>query len=507
MSDLPAKNTGIIIEPPLPKDWIAGDATGVVFETRLADGDWRRYSITKELQFSWGKYDTMSCVTFSALNSFEMQVKWMLENKKIPEATVQKLRDMGFFDEQGNFNCSDWFTAVMSGTTPSGNTLNAVWESIRVHGVLPQSKGIKPEDVNNITEWLDPTKVTQEQKDLALKSKEIFSIAYEWILTGASDPKKVLEHLKQAPIHIATAVCAGWNTDTPVKACTQPVQHATCVDGSLENVATYILDHYDPTAKQLAWDYPIPYAIKGVVALQPALKENETGKAILPNAKKVVIINAGHHKTDTGAVHDGIIERDECYKVRDAVVPILEARGYTVHSVPDDLDLAKSIAWANEKAPSLDAGLAIDIHFNSLGNKAARGVEAFHGTSETSPKIAAALAKHVAEKLGIPNRGAKPDTQTAVGSLGWIRKTKMWASLIEVCFITNNLDMAALRAAGGYTKAATGIADAIDEIFGVKTVPAPQPKPTPEPQPQPECSLSKFSDDELLIELKKRMTK
>jgi len=55
----------------------------------------------------------------------------------------------------------------------------------------------------------------------------------------------------------------------------------------------------------------------------------------------------------------------------------------------------------------------------------------------------------VAEKAdyssGVPNRGAKPDTQTAVGSLGWIRKTTMWASLVEVCFLTNPEDMKILH--------------------------------------------------------------
>lgn len=199
--------------------------------------------------------------------------------------------------------------------------------------------------------------------------------------------------------------------------------------------------------------------------------------ADLKDVSRTIIINAGHWddpKTspvdDPGASHNHVLEAVECMKIRDELVPLLEHRGYVVHAVPDELNLRKSIDWANEKATSLNAGLAIDIHLNSLSDPAARGTEAFFGTSKTSESIASVLASTVSNKLGIPNRGAKPDTQTAVGSLGWIRQTKMWASLVEVCFVSNDEDMAILQREGGYRKAAEGIADAIDYLYGMEMV-------------------------------------
>lgn len=198
----------------------------------------------------------------------------------------------------------------------------------------------------------------------------------------------------------------------------------------------------------------------------------------LKDVSRTLIINAGHWDDphtpgveDPGASHNHITEAVECMKIRDALVPILLERGYTVHEVPDELNLRESIAWANEKAPNLNDALAVDIHLNYLSNKEARGVESFHGTSEKSIKIATALAAGVAGGLGIPNRGAKPDTQTYVGSLGWIRKTTMWASLIEVCFLSNTEDIEALRAPDGYMKAATGIANSIDHLYGQESPP------------------------------------
>jgi N-acetylmuramoyl-L-alanine amidase len=228
--------------------------------------------------------------------------------------------------------------------------------------------------------------------------------------------------------------------------------------------------------------------------------------ALLQNVKRTIILNAGHwdiagtpHIEDSGAQHNGVIEAVECIKIRDALVPVLEARGYKVLQVPDDLNLPKSIEWANKQAPNLNDALAIDIHLNYLSNTSARGTETFYGTSSTSKKIAEVLSLRISKALGIPNRGAKPDTQTAVGSLGWIRKTTMWASLVEICFLTNDKDILALRANGGYHTAAMGIANGVDELFGNAQV------PVEPPEEAPESVLKNFTTAQLFAEISRRI--
>lgn len=196
---------------------------------------------------------------------------------------------------------------------------------------------------------------------------------------------------------------------------------------------------------------------------------------ILKNTKKTIILNAGHwddpdtpHIEDSGASWNHVKEAIEVMKIRDRVVYFLIKAGFEVLIVPDNLDLRKSIAWANEKAPNLNDALAIDIHLNFLSDNNARGSEAFFGVSETSKQIAAAISKGVSSEMNIPDRGAKPDTQTAVGELGWIRKTTMWASLIEVCFLTNAEDMAILQGEKGYDISAMGIVKGVCDVFGVE---------------------------------------
>lgn len=212
---------------------------------------------------------------------------------------------------------------------------------------------------------------------------------------------------------------------------------------------------------------------------------------ILQNVKRKIIVNAGHYINDPGSQSAYGVERDECFKIRDNVVSVLRSRGYEVVPVPDTLDLAGSIKFANEKAPGINDALAIDIHLNYSVDAKARGTEAYYGVSDTSKKIAASLAYFTAASLCVPTRGAKPDTDAAVGSLGWIRQTKMWASLVEVCFISNKDDMTMLKP-NGYRAAAVGIANAIDDLFGV----------TPD---ESDTAIGSYSDDELLAEVRRRM--
>jgi hypothetical protein len=95
-----------------------------------------------------------------------------------------------------------------------------------------------------------------------------FTIQYQWVAYPAAPatPDSLKQDLLVAPLQIATAVCAGWNTDDPIKACGPGTQHATemtCVEGSVYD----ILDHYNPFQKQFAIDYNITYAMQGLAVI------------------------------------------------------------------------------------------------------------------------------------------------------------------------------------------------------------------------------------------------
>lgn len=172
----------------------------------------------------------------------------------------------------------------------------------------------------------------------------------------------------------------------------------------------------------------------------------------------VVYLNNGHHLLDPGAWHPANAENVLTIELGRAVEKLLVEEKIVFESVPDELDLKKTISWINERAGIND--VAFSIHFNSHRGANIRGTEAYY-YNQREKELAEIYSRNVSQALGIPNRGAKPDRETWVGSLGWVRKLKCDSVLVEVCYLSNALDMDAYDV----NKAAKGILNAIKEIL------------------------------------------
>lgn len=266
----PGINTGVILEI-RPTDFRVGAESAIKYEERNPSGDWEKYRPTDEWQRYFLKgilgYDTYSCVTFSALRSAAIQLEFLIDTGAAPAEFVQFLHDEGYIDANGKINFNEHFTAVMSGTTPNGNSGVRVWDSIRKDGLLPQAKGAAVNDFTTTDAWLADT-ITQEQKDAAKKILDWLDVLYEWAVCGESGQQEEMrKQLKQAPLHIFTPVCPAWN-DGNVSSCARKVlDHATtCI--AIEQDSRYRdLDHYVPFIKELASDYYVAYALKAVVSV------------------------------------------------------------------------------------------------------------------------------------------------------------------------------------------------------------------------------------------------
>ena len=179
-----------------------------------------------------------------------------------------------------------------------------------------------------------------------------------------------------------------------------------------------------------------------------------------------IFINAGHFSgrntppyEDSGHVEifiDGttIQENVIVRAIRDELKLLLTK--YEVLYVPDELNLKDSIAWVNQTATLQD--FAIDIHLNAHSNRQVSGTEAFYWKD---PKYAKVLSRSVSDVLWIKNRGAISDTQSYLGSLGWLRFLKCPSVVLECYYLSNIGD----RAKGSVQRAAQGIKNGIDELF------------------------------------------
>lgn len=186
--------------------------------------------------------------------------------------------------------------------------------------------------------------------------------------------------------------------------------------------------------------------------------------------KKTIFLNAGHSLQQPGFVTpSGEKEADLTIAIRNELIPLLKSQGFEVYSVPDGLDLASSIYWVNQKSKDIEDGLALDIHLNAGGGE---GVETFYYTGDKSSKeMAQKLQNKFCSYTVMRNRGVKPDKDSAVGKLAWIRDTNCWALLIECGFLDNPTDLLMIK---NFQAIAKGICLGILNIYGLPFVEKPQ---------------------------------
>ena len=175
--ETPYENKGVILGR-RPEDWVAGAASGVAYEVRNPSGDWRPYLPPGENQYS-DRGDSMSCVTYSALNSIEMQEKLLT----------------GTAPDYG-----DRWTAKRSGTMRNGNYLYKVADTIRKEGLVLESDYPTPLSYN----WDEYHAEIPEPLSSQLLAKgqdwlKKWTVGYEWI-TVSQDSFRY--HLKHAPIQV-----------------------------------------------------------------------------------------------------------------------------------------------------------------------------------------------------------------------------------------------------------------------------------------------------------------
>ena len=227
------ENFGLILAPRKPKDYIFGGQTKIAGKILQADGQWLDYLPIGEKQHSV-YFDTMACVTFSALNVLEILIK----------------RKYGI-----DVNFSDRFTAKMSGTTKDGNWLYKVGDSIRKDGWVDEIEYPYPREQRTpIFVWeYYYQDISQILKDIGLLNLKDTLVQYEWVDEG--DLKKAL---KESPIQVT--VRAWYDTDGNLvyENNIENQNHAVVLVGYKDEDYWLIFDSYDVNGdyiKKLEWNY------------------------------------------------------------------------------------------------------------------------------------------------------------------------------------------------------------------------------------------------------------
>ena len=205
----------------------------------------------------------------------------------------------------------------------------------------------------------------------------------------------------------------------------------------------------------------------GGVRIQPSRTPvNASGLPNVTRGKYRVVIDPGHGGPDPGAVGiRGVRESEIVLDISLQVAQLLEAKGVQVimtRTAEVDVDLPPRVAIANRAG----ASAFVSIHANaiSMSRPDVNGIETFFYADRRSARLAAHLQQQMLNvSPGSPNRGVKR------GRFFVIRRTTMPAALVEMGFVTGNLDSPRLATSSHRRRLALAIATGIlDYLKGVR---------------------------------------
>jgi len=302
------KNKGFLERPVHELDYRFGKSP-IVHDVRIFNGNWSDYATDFELQKQNG-FEAMDCVTQAVINSIQTQMNWMIATGKMPKEVFDFLLKNNCIVE-GQVQFSKKFIAILSETTPQGNYITKVAQTIREVGCIPES--MLPISGKNWDEFYNKGQITQEMRDFGKKlfdkdnADAFFTLQYEWVVTPNTGGKyeeqraNMMHHLRHVPLIVAKS------------------SHAILKILGINKVRWQILDSYSPFLKDKKWDFNAPWVLKVVVNL----KDNN-------NKKPMKIV-----KTDSSP-HIYLITGDNKNKIMLIDMPTLDALAQSFTIIPQD---------------------------------------------------------------------------------------------------------------------------------------------------------------------------
>jgi N-acetylmuramoyl-L-alanine amidase len=182
---------------------------------------------------------------------------------------------------------------------------------------------------------------------------------------------------------------------------------------------------------------------------------------------RLIVIDPGHGGSDTGAMHNGLVEKSLTLDISQRLRAILVSRGWTVKMTrerdvdvvaPND-DARTELQGRCDVANNAGARLFVSVHINSFTQSYLNGTTTyFYKPNDQS--FAAMIQRRLISLLGTKDDGARRENFYVV------RHTTMPAVLVETAFLSNPDDAARLKSPAFLQNVAQGIADGIADYAG-----------------------------------------
>lgn len=176
----------------------------------------------------------------------------------------------------------------------------------------------------------------------------------------------------------------------------------------------------------------------------------------LDPTKKTIVVDAGHGGNKSGAVYEGIMEKDLTLSMSLMLEKKLLAMGYNV-IMTRSTDIYMDLYERSDIANAAKADLFVSVHCNaSATNKDFQGIFTYyHPSSNRGKRLAETLQPFMAKATGGIDRGVLSDDFVV------LRETEMCAVLIETGFMTNHEELMRLADKTYQDKMMQGVADGI----------------------------------------------
>ncbi|MCD7778629.1 MAG: N-acetylmuramoyl-L-alanine amidase [Clostridiales bacterium] len=180
---------------------------------------------------------------------------------------------------------------------------------------------------------------------------------------------------------------------------------------------------------------------------------------------KIVVLDAGHGGSDSGAIGNGLYEKDLNLDIILKIRDLIEADGTIKAYLTREDDTFISLQYRSDFGNEVDCPF-VSVHINSAGTStSANGLEVYwqyENTDEnglTSYELASAVYDKLIEYLDPVERGVK------TSNLHVLREADNPSTLIEIGFISNAAEAAKMGTESYRALAAQAIFDALTEVL------------------------------------------
>lgn len=199
--------------------------------------------------------------------------------------------------------------------------------------------------------------------------------------------------------------------------------------------------------------YPAPIPPQNPV-VPPAISNPPPNFPSSPNRRLVVMIDPGHGGKDSGAVGlNGLLEKDVILPISQQIGAILEQKGIQV-ILTRTSDYFVDLAPRVQMAKQANVDLFVSIHANAVANRPdVNGLETYY--FDSGYRLAQTIHNSILQNINIRDRGVRR------ARFYVLRNNPMPAVLVEVGFVTGNIDSPRLATPEYQNQMAQAIAQGI----------------------------------------------